>query len=133
MLKGTGTRASKSRLTVCDGARESSHTTFQSARDERKTRRILWLLFLKKQKREKEEGEKKESGLFCFFSAGPACLLRGRIEVWICEVMWFAIIGGRERRRRGKEGCERDGLPGLRRARNGVAMAWLRPGPGVSG
>ena len=37
------------------GARESaSHTTFQSARDERKTRRILWLLFLKKQKREKE-------------------------------------------------------------------------------
>lgn len=31
-------------------ARESSHTTFQSARDERKTKRILWLLFLKKQK-----------------------------------------------------------------------------------
>lgn len=44
--------------------------------DERKTRRILWLLFLET-KVEERKGEKKESGLLCFFSAGffgEACL-----------------------------------------------------------
>lgn len=66
MLKGTGTRASKSRLTTFAGARESSHTTFRS-KHERKTRRIPWLLFVTTKVEEEEKGEKgEERGASCF-------------------------------------------------------------------
>lgn len=59
MLKGTGTRASKSRLTTFAGARESSHTTFREARKEDK-KDPLALVPEETKVEGKERGEKIE-------------------------------------------------------------------------
>jgi len=87
MLKGTGTRASKSRLTTFAGARESSHTTFRSwARKEDK--KVLWLLFLEKQKSKGKKGGRKERVrplIVLFFLSFLWC---GDLEVVLVFDVW---------------------------------------------
>jgi hypothetical protein len=91
MLKGTGTRASKSRLTTFAGARESSHTTFRVDKHERKTRSSSGSCFGKqksKGKRVEEDrglmGASDVSSSVSFCSGSASCQV----------VMWLEFIGG---------------------------------------
>lgn len=56
MLKGTGTRASKSRLATFTDARESSHTTFRSKRARKEDKKDPLAFVPRKQKSKREGG-----------------------------------------------------------------------------
>lgn len=126
MLKGTGTRASKSRLTTFADARESSHTTFRVDKHERMTRSSSGSCFGKQKSKVKRDEE--DRGLM------GASVLSSSSS--FCRVRWFLsgddVVGvywRREKRRRGEAdaGCVlRVAAQGGSLGSFGLRLRWLQ-------
>lgn len=94
MLKGTGTRASKSRLTTFAGARESSHTTFRSRARKEDKKDPLALVPKETKVEGKERRKERERPLLDLFFQFFACCL-SESELMMCR----EVIGGERKER----------------------------------